>query len=132
RASRCAGILPVFSASALLAATSSAVGPSSDAAPASAAAAGGSAGVAPPAFLASALARASSARLRRCSGISVIESRPPLQRPGEAAVLPDPPEVDGHEDDDDEREHKHVQRVPAQQRVGADLLAAQQHEPHLG
>ena len=51
--------------------------------------------------------------------------------PGDAAVLADPPEVDGHEDDDHEREHQHVQHVPAQQRLGADLRAAEEHEAHL-
>jgi hypothetical protein len=39
-----------------------------------------------------------------------------LERPGYATVLPDPPEMDGHEDDDDERKQKDVKYVPSQQR----------------
>ena len=54
------------------------------------------------------------------------------QRPRDPAVLADPPEVDSHEDDDHEREHEHMEHVPAQQGGGADLCSAQEHEPHLG
>ena len=54
-----------------------------------------------------------------------------LQRTGDAAILANPPEVDGHEDDGDEREHEDVEHVPAQQRLGTDLDAAEQHEPDL-
>src|SRR5262245_20616294 len=48
----------------------------------------------PPDALAAALRRASSARLRRCSGISVMSVLVPQasQRPGDAAVLADTPE----------------------------------------
>src|SRR5699024_5903507 len=63
----------------------------------------GSDGAASSAFWASALARASSARLRRCSGISVIGNLlGGSQRSADAAVLANPPEVDRHEDDDHE------------------------------
>src|SRR5258707_11247516 len=48
-----------------------------------------------------------------------------LQRPGDAAVLPDAPEVDGHEDDDDEWQQQHVEDVPPQQRLVADLLGTE-------
>ena len=54
-----------------------------------------------------------------------------LQRTGDAAILANPPEVDGHEDDGDEREHEDVEHVPAQQRLGTDLDAAEQHESDL-
>ena len=40
-------------------------------------------------------------------------SPPHLQRPGDAAVLADAPEVDGHEDHDHERQQQHVEHVPA-------------------
>src|SRR5688572_4641409 len=86
---------------------------------------------APPPFLAAALALASWARLRRCSGISVMSLLLVLQRPGDAAVLAHPPEVHRHEDDGHEREHQDVEHVPAQQRVGADLDPAEEHEAHL-
>ncbi len=46
-----------------------------------------------------------------------------LQRTGDAAILANPPEVDGHEDDGDEREHQDVEHVPPQQRLGTDLDA---------
>ncbi len=46
-----------------------------------------------------------------------------LQRTGDAAILANPPEVDGHEDDGDEREHQDVEHVPTQQRLGTDLDA---------
>src|SRR5579871_243803 len=122
RARRCAGILPDFSASALDAATSSADGPAAAAAGAS------SAGAAPPdsaAFFASSAALRSAARFRRCSGTSAMrEPFPRLQRTRDAAILPNPPEVDGHEDDDDEREHQDMEHVPAQQRRGTDLHAS--------
>src|SRR5262245_40075978 len=84
-------------------------------APAPASAAGApSAGAAPPDALAAALRRASSARLRRCSGISVMSLvvLRASQRAADAAVLADPPDVDGHEDHDHERQHQHVQHVP--------------------
>src|SRR5918997_3753761 len=76
---------------------------------------------APPPFLAAALALASCARLRRCSGISVMSVLLGLQRPGDAAVLAHPPEVHRHEDDGHEREHEDVEHVPAQQGVVTDL-----------
>ena len=50
---------------------------------------------------------------------------------GDSAVLAYAPEVDGHEDDGDERQEQHVQDVPAQQRLGADLLSAEEDEPDL-
>src|SRR4051812_1681972 len=90
------------------------------------------------------LSRAACARFSRCSGISVMRSPSrrsrtservqrarPSQGPGDAAVLADAPEVDRHEDDDDEREQQDVQHVPAQQRLRSDLRAAEQHEAHL-
>ena len=44
-------------------------------------------------------------RFRRCSGTSVMSAPPfDLQRPGDAAVLADHAEVNGHEDHDDERQ----------------------------
>src|SRR5438270_3587117 len=78
-------------------------------------------------------ARRSAARLRRCSGTSVtaLLSLPRLQRPGDAAVLADAPEVDGHEDHDHERQHENVEHVPAQERLGAYLHPAQQCEADL-
>src|SRR4051812_46769911 len=114
-------------------AAASEVGPLVPAAGASAAPAGAAASDAPP--VAAAFLRASSARLRRCSGISVI--RAPLksscrsQRPRDAAVLADSPEVDRHEDDDDERQHQDVEDVPAQERLRADLDTAEEHEADL-
>ncbi len=39
--------------------------------------------------------------------------------------------MDGHEDDDDEREEQDVEHVPSQERVGTDLFARQQHESGL-
>src|SRR5262245_9131613 len=105
RSSRCAGMRLAAS----LAGAAAASPPPSPA--------GGVAAASPPPDLAAAaLRRASSARLRRCSGISVmrcVPRGPSSQRPGDAAVLADSPEVDGHEDHDDERQHQHVQRVPA-------------------
>src|SRR5690606_37808921 len=80
---------------------------------------------------AAAFSRAAWARLRWCSGISVIDVSSRSQRTGDASVLADPPEVDRHEDDDHEREEQDVEHVPAQQRLRADLGAAQQHEPDL-
>src|SRR5690606_28849538 len=100
------------------------VGASAAASPPSAgAAAAASAGASEAAF-----SRAAWARLRRCSGISVMRS----QGSRDSAVLADSPEVDGHEDDDHEGQEQHVQHVPPQERLGADLGAAEQHEPHVG
>src|SRR5438552_11628711 len=61
-------------------------------------AAGVSAGATSPPAFSCAFLRASSARLRRCSGISVMRRS---QWSRDAAVLADAPEVDGHEDHDD-------------------------------
>src|SRR3990172_9931177 len=58
--------------------------------------------------------------------VSPTPRSPPSQRPGDAAVLPDPPEVDGHEDGGDERECDDVEDIEPQQRVLADLEAAEQ------
>ena len=50
------------------------------------------------------------------------------QRPADAAVLADAPEVDGQEDRGDERQEHDVEHVEAQQRVLADLEAAEQEQ----
>src|SRR5437879_4825386 len=86
-----------------------------------------------PPFWPDGAARRSAARLRRCSGTSVtaLLSLLRLQRPGDAAVLADAPEVDGHEDHDHEREHEDVEDVPAQERLRAYLHPAQQGEADL-
>ena len=47
-----------------------------------------------------------------------------LQRPRQAAVAADAPEVDGHEDRGEQRQADDVQRVEADERVRADLEAA--------
>ena len=60
-----------------------------------------------------------------------MSSVPDLQRARDAAVLADPPEVNRQEDDKHEREHQDVEGVPAEQGVGADLDAAELHEPDL-
>src|SRR6266550_1801411 len=63
--------------------------------------------------------RRSRLRRRRCSGTSAMVLLAALERSGDAAVLADAPEMDGHEDHDDERQHQHVEHVPPQQRVVA-------------
>src|SRR5207302_8520050 len=86
----------------------------------------------PPPFWASSAARRSAARFSRCSGTSGMALSPSsLQRSAEAAVLADAPEVDGHEDHDDERKEEHVEYVPSKQGVGTDLDTAEQNELHL-
>ena len=50
------------------------------------------------------------------------------ERPRDAAVLADPPEVDGQEDRGDEREDHDVEHVEPEQRVLADLQAAEQEQ----
>src|SRR3990172_1446174 len=60
--------------------------------------------------------------------VSLTPRSPPSQRPGDAAVLPDPPEVDGHEDGGDQRECDDVEDIEPQQRVLADLEAAEQED----
>ena len=49
--------------------------------------------------------------------------RPTLQRPADAAVLPDAPEVHDHQHGRDERDEDAVQNVEAQQRRGPDQAA---------
>ena len=61
-------------------------------------------------------------------GHVLLASSRDLQRPGDAAVLADAPEVDGHEDDNDERQHQYVQHVPAKQCLAADLFAEWESE----
>src|SRR3954470_20262705 len=134
RSSKCAGTPPLSSviapSSAVLAATGAGV---SAGVSAGASAAGVSAGASsPPSPPRPSCLRRSALRFSRCSGTSSIgQSLPGLQRSTDAAVLADAPEVDRHEDDDDEREQEHVERVPAQQRVARDLLRAEQGVAHL-
>ena len=67
------------------------------------------------------------ARSRRLLGVgrfSIVIGH--SERPADAAVLPDPPEVDGQEDGGDQRQEHDVEHVEAQQRVLADLEAAEQ------
>ena len=51
---------------------------------------------------------------------------PSLQRSGDAAVFTDAPEVHGHEDDDHEWQQQHMEHVPPQQGLVADLLRPEQ------
>ena len=55
-----------------------------------------------------------------------------LQRTADTSVLADAPEVDGQEDGRHQRHQDHVQDVEAQQRVLADLDAAQQQQLRWG
>ena len=47
---------------------------------------------------------------------SIVIGRPWLHGAADAAVLPDPPEVDDHQDGGDEREEDHVGDIEAQER----------------
>src|SRR5688500_1987197 len=59
---------------------------------------------------------------------SVMSALPSLQRAADAAVLPDAPEVDGQEDGRHEGHQDDVQDVEAEQRVLADLDAAEEEQ----
>src|SRR5262245_12516254 len=54
-----------------------------------------------------------------------------LQRPGDAAVLADAPEVDRHQRRRDEREADAVEHVEAEQRRLADEAAGEEGEAHV-
>src|SRR6476469_9896043 len=54
---------------------------------------------------------------------------PSLERTRDAAVLPDAPEVHGHQDGDAERQPHAVQHVKPQQRTLADERPAEEREP---
>src|SRR6266508_1236172 len=54
-----------------------------------------------------------------------------LERPRHAAVAADPPEVDGHENSGQQRQRDDVQGVEADERVGTDLVAAEDDELRL-
>src|SRR6266540_2983415 len=54
-----------------------------------------------------------------------------LERPRHAAVAADPPEVDGHENSGQQRQSDDVQGVEADERVGTDLVAAEDDELRL-
>src|SRR5205085_1320875 len=87
---------------AVIASAAVSAGVSAGVAAAGASAAGASSSPSPPR---PSCLRRSALRFRRCSGTSAIgHSLPGLQRSTDAAVLADAPEVDRHEDDDDERE----------------------------
>src|SRR3970282_2405243 len=51
-----------------------------------------------------------------------------LQRTGDAAVLPDPPEMDGQEEGGSQRHEDDVRDVEAQKRVLTDLQAAEDEQ----
>src|SRR5262244_1786828 len=54
-----------------------------------------------------------------------------LHRPGNAAVLPDPPEVDGHQERRDERDPHTVEDVETQERARADKPPAEEAEARV-
>src|SRR5690606_21312972 len=76
-----------------------------------------------------ALASASAERLSRSSGISTISYL--LQGSRDTAVLADTPEVNGHEDDDYEREGKHMEDIEPEQGRLAHLQTGKEKESDL-
>src|SRR3989304_5613786 len=54
-----------------------------------------------------------------------------LERPRHAAVPPDAPEMYGHEDSRQQRQRKYVQGVKTDQRVGPNLISAEDDELRL-